>query len=150
MKKDKLGIWLCVSLLLLINVYAQMLPVEPIARTEQLIKLEHEDTRAWCKAQWDKQGEDLQEKFDEETKDLEDKVKTMMWFDRIASFITVFCGMFLAITLKEYLKMRRDKSMLLIDQQEADYEDNEDKEDKDKEDKKDMPEPPAPELPKLK
>ena len=134
MKKNKLVIWLCITLLLLLSANAQQ-PVEPVGRTDQLIKLEHENTRAWCQAQWIDQGEKLEKEFEDKAQGLEDRFKTMMWFDRVTSFISIFCAVFLGATLRGLFDLRSEKRKLLLDQQEATY--------------ADMPEPPPPDLPEL-
>ena len=109
-----------VFLLLLSSVNAA---VDPLSRTDAIIKQEHEKTREWCLNTCTQKFETLQEVFDSEKKALADEAEFIFWKDRVLSFGSLFAAMFFGITLKSYIDLQRKKRREIMDLQKPRYED---------------------------
>ena len=128
----KIYVLIILFILVLPIAFGQVQPVQPIARTEQLIKDEHKATRNWCQQQWDSKEQALRTEFDKEKEELREGIQSLMYWDRILSFGSLFIVLMLGFTFKSFLDLRRNRKAEFIKDQETDYNDLP------------MPEPPKP------
>lgn len=108
---NKVSIMLLLVLLVVILSHTTIAqpPLEPIARTEAVIRDQHEQTREWCQAQWNEKSLYLEERILEQADNLEKQARQMFWLDRFLTFGLVFLAVFLALTLRTLLDHRKDK-----------------------------------------
>ncbi len=114
-----LSIWFL--LLVIASANAQIRPVEPIARTDELIKQEHQATRDWCQQQWNSKEAAIMQSFQEEKEALKDEAKTIFWWDRVLSFGSLFFAVLLALLIYSWLNKRNERKLSTIQKQEYDY-----------------------------
>ena len=123
---------LLILVLLIPIVYAQQ-PVQPISRTDDLIREQHEQTRQWCKEQVDSKETLIKEELENTKEVLKKEAKEVFWWDRILSFGSLAVAVFFGASVRGLLDKRQLNKLRTIEQQEQEY-------------LKDLPEPPKPEF----
>ncbi len=105
-------IYLGIALLLCVSfVFA----VDPVSRTDTLIKDQHQQTRDWCQEQWDSKEQLLKETLNVEKTNFIKEAKVMLWLDRVMLYVGVFCAMFLAMTFRHILDRKTKTKEQTID-----------------------------------
>lgn len=98
--------------------------LDPISRTDQIIKEEHEKTRAWCKEQWDSKEESIKAEFEAEKEQLMEEYKTALWWERIASFVSLLAALVIGYSLNAIFTLKRERRRRTIDNQKAVYDES--------------------------
>ena len=105
-------------LILIPMVYGQGKPVEPISRTDDLIKDQHIETRAYIDAKFTEKEESLLKTFEDEKDRIFAEAKQIMWWDRILTMGSLFVGIFLSLTVRSWMDWRQAERIRIIKKQE--------------------------------
>jgi hypothetical protein len=106
----KRGVYIIILIVLAINVLA-VSPVQPMSVTDDLIRQQHQETRQFCKAEWEEKERHLETRFIELKGELEQQQRENLWLDRILTFAILLIGYFLATTFRSWLDFKNKRKL---------------------------------------
>jgi len=81
-------------------------PIDPLSRTDKLIRDSHKDTQEYCKETCEAKALEFGETYKEELNTFKAHINQIVWFDRVMTALGVFVVVLLANSFSQFLYRR--------------------------------------------